>query len=374
VSSAAPLAVAVDARPLLRTSTGVETYLRELLQELQTEPQLELQLLVDRPWALPRELAGCRRVLVPPATRAPRWLGDVWVARDVAQHLRRTPADVFFTASTKFPLGPVPSVVTVHDLGWRRMPQAYTRSERLRQRLWAQFAARRAARLVAVSQFTREDLVAFAPACAPRVRVVQEAAATHWQRLAAPHAAELVRRRARLSGPFVLAVGTLSPKKNLLALFAAFARLASAGFPQYSLAVAGKPGWKTEAILAAAHATPRVRLLGYVDDELLHALYSSAAAYVSASPCEGFGLPVLEAMACGTPVVVADCGALPEVTGDAALCCAPTEAGLSAALLRLLREPALARELTARGLLRRASFSWRGAARELAAVLREAAA
>ncbi len=368
------LHAAVDARPLMLARTGVETYLGEMVHHLvDSGLEIRLTLLTDRSWQAPWEGPRCRTVMVTPRTRLPRSLGDGWMIFDVPRALAADPVDVYFTASTKFPPGPVPTVVTVHDLGWRSLPRAYLLNEVWRQYLWTRWATRRATRLVAVSRFTRDDLVAWVPACADRVRVIREAVGSAWRRIQDSAELDAVRSEVGLNLPFILAVGTLSPKKNLEALIKGFERLRKNGFPQYALVLVGKVGWRADAILAAARCTPGVHLLGYIDDRRLMGLYSAAALYVCPGKYEGFGLTVLEAMACETPVIAARAGALPEVVGDAAVLCQPTPEGLAHAMARVLGDANLRSRLAAQGKKRVQQFSWRRAAEECAALLTEAA-
>jgi glycosyltransferase involved in cell wall biosynthesis len=368
------LRIAVDARPLAVTKTGVETYLGQMIHHLVAgDANLTLRLLTDRPWQAPWDGDRCRSVTVPVRNQIPRFFSDGWILHDVPQALAADPVDVFFTALTKFPAGRTPSVVTVHDLGWRGIPKAYTLNERLRQYRWNWWAARRATRLVVVSEFTRADLTSWVPSCAARVRLIHEAVSPSWRRVEEPATLAAARGRVGIDGSFVLAVGTLSPKKNLEALMAGFTTLRLRGFARHQLVLVGKVGWKSDAILSAARGTQGVILAGYVEDEILRALYSAADLYVSAALYEGFGLPVLEAMACGTPVIAVKAGALPEVAGDAALFCEPTPSGLAKAMTQVLGDDGLRAELVARGTRRVAMFSWARAARDLASVLAEAA-
>jgi len=374
VARSRTIRVGVDARPLMVTKTGVETYLAQMIRHLvASDADLVVRLFSDRPWPNPNPWGGarCAPVVVEPRARIPRVVGDGWILRDLPRELAAA-VDVFFSASTKFPPGRTPVVVTVHDLGWRGLPAAYTRQERLRQYLWTRWAAQRATRLIAVSEFTRGDLLRWVPSCAGRVRVIHEAAEPTWRRVEDPQRLAAVRARLGLEGPLILAVGTLSPKKNLESLIDAFARLAGRGFP-HRLVLVGRVGWKADGILARARRTPGVCLAGYVEDEALAALYSASDLFVAASRYEGFGLPVLEAMACGVPVVAARAGALPEVAADSALLCDPTPEGLAAAMQRALGDPGLRADLVSRGRDRVAAFTWARAARDLAAVLAEAA-
>ena len=164
------------------------------------------------------------------------------------------------------------------------------------------------------------------------------------------------------SGPYFLSVCTLEPRKNLLHLLRCFHRTLQRA-PDARLVLVGPTGWKIEPLFTYLSERPdlaaRVTLAGYVDDADLAALYSGARAFVYPSLYEGFGLPVLEAMRCGTPVITSDSSSLPEVAGDAAILVPPTDAtALEAALERLLTDAPLAAELRRRGLERAQQFSW----------------
>jgi glycosyltransferase involved in cell wall biosynthesis len=199
--------------------------------------------------------------------------------------------------------------------------------------------------------------------------------------VADPHRLAAVRNRYGLQGPYLLYVGTLHPRKNLVRLVQAFARLpallSAAGRPTpgLQLVLAGRKGWLYDDIFAQVRRLDledRVILTGYVPDEDLPALLSAARAFVFPSLYEGFGLPVVEAMACGTPVVCANTSSLPEVAGDAALLVDPLDEGaIAAALARLLSDDDLHRELVDRGFRQAARFSWQRCAREALAVLEE---
>jgi glycosyltransferase involved in cell wall biosynthesis len=237
-------------------------------------------------------------------------------------------------------------------------------------------ALRRAARVIAVSEATRAELLARYRLPAEKVHVVPEAAAPHF---APPPPAEIARVRARyrLAGPYVLFVGLLEPKKNLGALLAAVARCrASGGWGAARLALAGEAGWGDglPAHVSRLGLDDAVSFLGPVPDGELPALYAGAEAFVFPSLWEGFGLPVLEAMAAGAPVVASRRGALPEVAGDAAVLTEPEPAPLAEALARVLGDAGLRERLRAAGLERARAFSWQRTAAETLAVYRAALA
>jgi glycosyltransferase involved in cell wall biosynthesis len=173
--------------------------------------------------------------------------------------------------------------------------------------------------------------------------------------------------------PYVLAVGTLEPRKNLERLISAWSSLDANARAGHVLALVGPVGWDAAPILAAAR-DQGAQLLGRVREEELRALYAGASAFAYPSLYEGFGLPVLEAMAAGAPVLTSNVSSLPEVAGDAALLVDPTDVtAIATGLSRLLSDPALAESLRARGRARAAEFSWERTARETLALLRSIA-
>jgi glycosyltransferase involved in cell wall biosynthesis len=242
---------------------------------------------------------------------------------------------------------------------WTDRENAQSRAARI-ERATIRPALRRAAALPCISQATLNDLVERFPATAGKARAIPLAADASFA-AAVPGDAPA---RHGLDRPYVLAVGTLEPRKNLERLVAAWGRLPDALQSAHQLALVGPRGWDDEPILRAA-AEGGARLLGRVEDADLAALYAGCAAFAYPSLYEGFGLPVLEAMAAGAPVVTSSVSSLPEVAGDAALLADPYDTGaIAAALTRVLTEPALAADLRERGRARAAGFSWERTARE----------
>jgi glycosyltransferase involved in cell wall biosynthesis len=268
------------------------------------------------------------------------------------------------------PLRGVPTVLTVHDLIFRHLPEHHKPLNRWYLNLSLPLYCRRATHLIVVSEQTRADVQAAYGVPDAKISVIPEAADAHF----APASAEAlaaVRARYGLPERYLLTVGTLEPRKNLVRLLAAWAPLYQAGEAP-ALVVAGKPGWLNDAFYAALEGSPArvgVRLTGYVDDDLLPALYSGAELFVLPSVYEGFGLPPLEAMASGAPVACSDIPALREVAGEAALYFDPRQPeAIRAVLSEAWRRPDLRAELRARGLARARQFSWERAARETRAV------
>jgi glycosyltransferase involved in cell wall biosynthesis len=268
------------------------------------------------------------------------------------------------------------SVVTLHDLAFLLSPETHTAASR------AYYAAtgdsvRHAERVIAVSQRTASDAIRLLGVDPARIKVVHEAAAPGFSPRSTGDL-EAVANRLRLDvgrdRPYLLFVGTLEPRKNLPLLFEALSLLRR--HVDVQLLVVGARGWLDEPIFAA-HARSGVgdaaRFLGSLDEDDLAVLYSHAGVFVLPSLYEGFGLPLLEAMVCGAPVVSSNAGPLPEVAGDAAVLLPPEDpAAWSAALLDVLTRLPLAAELRTRGFARSRTFSWERAALATRDVYREA--
>lgn len=269
-------------------------------------------------------------------------------------------------------------VVTIHDLSYHVHPE---RCPPARRAYWYAMTARTVAvadAIIADSENTRRDLLRFFPKLnrpgAPPLHVVP--LASHRRFSPAPAGSETERPASLtpLGGrPYLLYVGTLEPGKNLVRAIEAFDRIADR-FPDHLLVLAGDRGWMFEDIFRAmshARATDRIVHLGHVTDDTVVDLMRHCEAFVYPSRYEGFGLPPLEAMACGAPVVCSNAASLPEVTGDAALSVDPDRPGdLEDALAAVLGDPALRARLRTAGLVRAASFDWRTTASRTLGVYR----
>jgi glycosyltransferase involved in cell wall biosynthesis len=236
-------------------------------------------------------------------------------------------------------------------------------------------SARVADAVIVPSQAVRADVVRILGLPSERVFAIPEAAGPAFRPQDAS-AIEAVRRRYGLDGPFVLSVGSLEPGKNRERLLQAFARMRARGL-EHMLVVAGQRAWRYEGDEPLAQRlglAGSVRFLGHVPQADLPALYSAADLFAFPSLYEGFGLPALEAMACGTPVVASNVSAVPEVVGDAALQVSPLDVeALAGAMERVLRDERLRADLRERGLKRAARFSWEETARRTAEVYKWAA-
>jgi len=293
----------------------------------------------------------------------------LWTHLRLAWEVLCSPPDVLFVPSHVLPL--IHSrrcVATVHDLGYRHYPDSHTRAARWYLDWSTRFNARTAQRVVVDSEATRRDLATFY-GTDPAVTVLAYPAGTEgyapvhdMERLAA------VRRRYATGSQYLLYLGTLQPRKNLGTLIKAFASLVEADrIPSsLNLVLAGKRGWLYDRIQADLHTASlqdRIVLPGYIEEDDVAPLMSGATAFCLPSWYEGFGLPVLEAMACDTPVICSNVSSLPEVAGDAALLFDPARSDeLAHAIERLVRDPARRRDLVSRGRRQVQRFSWEGCA------------
>jgi glycosyltransferase involved in cell wall biosynthesis len=262
---------------------------------------------------------------------------------------------------------PCPIVVTIHDAAILMNPQWQPVKSLLAVRAFLPRVARRADAIITVSHSARRDLIAHLRLPPAKVHVVYEAAAPHYR--AIENAAELdrVRRQYDLHQPFAVYVGTIEPRKNLDRLVQAFARVQAID-QQQQLILIGQLGWKYQAVLKQIEKLglqDRVRRLGYVAEEDLPAIYTLANFSVYPSLYEGFGLPIIESMACGTPVITSNRSSMAELGADAALLIDPLQVdSLANAWQRLMSDESLHAELRAAGLRRAAEFSWYRAAAE----------
>jgi glycosyltransferase involved in cell wall biosynthesis len=354
--------IAFDLVAIERLDDGIYTACMALLRGLQQVPANHRYLLVT---ARPERYAAFAGDARFQTVRAPIPL----LQRDAVlfEHqlfeplaLRRLRPQVVHTPGLASPLlwhGPV--VLTLHDVGFLYMPEQMSRASLYYWRYLALPSARRAARIVTVSQYARQEIARELHLPLERIETVYNSIDTQFK---APVPAEQIaqaRARYQLHVPYVLFVGTLQARKNIGALIRAFERLAPE-MPDLQLVLAGGISGNSEAILRDVEQSPvaaRIRMTGRVAYEDLPALYAGARVLVLPSKHEGFGLTMIEAMACGTPVVANNASCLPEVAGDAALLADADDAGaFAAAIRRAIEDEALRSDLIARGFQRAAQF------------------
>jgi glycosyltransferase involved in cell wall biosynthesis len=301
------------------------------------------------------------------------WLHRLWqrLRLPIPVEVITGPLDIFYSPDFVLPptLRTTRTLLTVHDLSFLHYPDAFVPSLRQYLERVVPRSVARADRVLADSESTRDDLIAYFGTASEKIEVLYSGVDVRFQPEKEPGEEERLRAKYGLDAPYVFSVGTLQPRKNYVHLIKAFANLHPADLPHANLqlAIAGGRGWLYEDILAEAeNHGDRVRVLGFVNDVDLPALLRNAALFAFPSLYEGFGLPVLEAMACGTPVVCSNASSLPEVAGDAALLVDPHDIdGLAKAMARALEDDALRGEMIAKGLTQAARFTWEGSARQL---------
>jgi glycosyltransferase involved in cell wall biosynthesis len=288
----------------------------------------------------------------------------------LSAELRKHPVDVLHVQFTAPPFCPCPLVVSIHDLSFEHLPQTFLRRSRTQLRLTVRHSARRADHILTLSEHTRADVIDTYKIDPERVTAIPLAAPTHFDPVTDDKELQRVRHTYVIDGDYVLCVGSIQPRKNLVRLIKAYASLRGnnpgTNFPK--LVIVGKRGWlydETLRTLEETGARESIVLTGYVPGADLPALYSGALCFVYPSYFEGFGLPPLEAMKCGTPVIVGNATSLPEVVGDAGLQVDPFDIeAIAGAIGELLNNPALRKELSVRGLERARMFDWRETARQ----------
>jgi len=343
-----PVVLGIDARAAAEVPAGRGRYVRELLRGLSSLPGDDRYLLYCR---TPAELGLDDRFRwVPLGAPDPVWhgLAALRASRD---------CDVFLSTNSYLTawFTRIPTAVTVHDLvAFVHRETALGSAQRI-ERATIGLAVRRAARFLCVSAATRDDLVTRFPRVNGRDVVIP---------LAADARLAQAGRQASSGRPFVLAVGTLEPRKNLERLMEAWISLSSDERAGHELLLVGPTGWEAESILERAGSSPDVRTLGHVSDDELAALYAGCSVFAYPSLYEGFGLPVLEAMSAGAAVLTSSVSSLPEVAGDAALLVDPRDVPAIAHGLRsLIQDTDLRNRLGTAGRARAAEFSWESTAR-----------
>jgi glycosyltransferase involved in cell wall biosynthesis len=351
--------IAIDARKL--HDFGIGTYIRNLLKHLALIDRDTEYVLLCRPQDVKVAVGlGPNFRAVAESSRPYSVAEQVMLpARLVAQNVSLLHEPHYVLP----PLVPCRAVVTIHDCIHLMFPQylpnrlAYGYA---RATLWA--AARRAERIFTVSETSKADILRYCDVAAERIIVVYNAIDDRFATPPEPEAIERVRERYQLHGPFALYVGNIKPHKNLERLIDAFDMVRRGGFERLELLIIGDQISKYPRLRRAVdkHKLHKhVRFLGFVPDDTLAALYRLATVFVFPSLYEGFGLPPLEAMASGTPVVTSNRSSLPEVAGDAAVLVDPySAASIAEGIQQVLSDPELRRSLSARGLARAREFSW----------------
>ena len=287
----------------------------------------------------------------------------------LAAELRKRPVDVLHVQFTAPPFSPCPVVVSVHDLSFEHLPQTFNRRSRTQLRLTVRHSVKRAARILTLSEHTRRDMIETYGTSPERITAIPLAAPSYFGRVREERELQRVRHIYGIEGDYILCVSSIQPRKNLPRLVRAYESLRNKRGPGKlpKLVLVGKCAWLYDETLRSieeGRMKDSIILTGYVPQSDLPALYSGSICFVYPSYFEGFGLPPLEAMKCGTPVIAGNRTSLPEVVGDAGILVDPFDVNaIAAAIERLVDDPDLRQQLSVKGVARSRLFDWNETAR-----------
>lgn len=370
--------VALNAGILRAPRTGIGQYLAELVQALEVDPELDLMLFNGWNWQpeLPSEaLPGYSRA----SKLIKRWVPNAYALRRMIEQQRFSRGSAGIDIYHDPSLWPFefdgPMVMTLHDLTHVHFPETQPKDRLVEIERHAARSIERAQHILVDSDFIGAEVCRYYGVSAERVTVAPLGHAARFHPRNAEQLAVPLHALGLLSGEYLLCVGTLEPRKNLQLALHAYERLPATIRSRYPLVIVGMSGWRTEQLAAPlqrAIASGRVRLLGYQDDLTLAELLAGARLLVFPSLYEGFGLPVLEAMASGTPVLLTRSSALPEVAGEAGTYIdAQDEQVCADAMQRLIDDQTYWQQQRSAGLLRAQAFSWQRCAQITARVYRQ---
>lgn len=366
--------VALNGTSLLSPLTGIGQYTLHLALELQAMPDVTLEVFYGSGWSrglatepprTARTLKSLARKLLP----NPRVLARLFQQRRFDAVARRGGRiDLYHEPNYLAFRFAGPTVVTAHDLSWLHYPQAHPEERVAAMNRYFPEAVRQARVILTDSEFIREEMLAEYRLEPARVITVPLGVDSAFQPMNPEQTRPSLQAQQLTHGSYLLAVGTLEPRKNLEVALRAFLRLPETVRSGFPLVLVGMTGWKTDSLereIAPLRASGQVRQLGYLSREDLIRVIAGARALVYPSIYEGFGLPPLEAMACGVPVVASNVSSIPEVVGNAGLLLSPKDVdGFADAMGRLIDDGDLHAELSRRSVARAAGFTWQACARQ----------
>lgn len=362
--------IAIDITASRINQAGTSVYINNLIGSMQKLPVGHELCLLE---------VGHSRDMSQPKTLKARlntlYRDVIWTHSKLPVLVKKMNCDLLHMPANIIPIiPPHHTIVTIHDTIVIQLPKKFTLWHRNYTHIMMAIAARRAKRIITVSQQSKNDIIKYLNTMPEKVQVIYIAASPIFQPIPSEQIAE-VQRKYNLD-QFILTVGSIEPRKNLTRLITAFAQLRAHGYPGLLVHV-GPKGWLCEDIenlVSQLQLKPYVRFLGYAPIQDLVALYNAAHMFVYPSLYEGFGLPVLEAMACGCPVITSNISSLPEIAGDAALLVDPYNIELLCeSMYRVWQDSTLTHNLIQKGFQRASQFSWERCARETLSVYEQVA-
>ncbi len=368
--------IGIDVTSAITQGGGIGRYTRELIHALAKEDaNIEYRYFSAKPIApspIPNSIPQTNNSSYHPAPLNERWLYRLWYRAQLPIPVQWVTGKLDLFHSPDFVLPPtsghIPTLLTVHDISFAFFPEVYPPNLVAYLNKVVPRSVQRATHILADSQATKDDLVRVWHVSPAKITVLYCGADPRFQPIRDEKQITAVRQKYHLGKqPYILSVGTVQPRKNYQMLIRAFAPIAQE--QPHNLIISGGKGWLYDEMLAEVGKqglNGRVHFIGFVDDADLPALYSEAALFVMPSIYEGFGLPILEAMGCGTAVISSNVSSLPEVTGDTAVLISPNDqSAWTTAILDLLNNPTKQKQLIADGYEQIKQFSWQKSAQQL---------
>jgi glycosyltransferase involved in cell wall biosynthesis len=355
--------ILIDAHMLGKNETGNETYIINLLRELSTFDEVICGAVISPDTKLPIDLLNLRIEFIRLVST------NDWkrLFFDLPKICNQWNADILHCTY----IGPfttqIPLVVTVHDVTFNRYPEYFSLRDRLLFSTLFRLTMRKADKIITVSEHSKKEISHYYPKTKNKIDVTLEAASSEFS-INKKNLDKQFLTQYKIHGKYILSVGNLQPRKNLIRLIQAFARINHTYDHELKLVIVGKAKWQSSKIYSIVNSLnirDDVIFTGYVSNQDLLNLYKYASVFVYPSFYEGFGLPILEAMACGTPVIASKTSSMPEVAGTAAIFIDPyNEDQLAEAIIQVLSDPILQAVLSTSGIERASKFSWNKTARE----------
>lgn len=370
--------IAIDIRTINKPRSGVGYYVTNLIQKLQEIDTDNNYCLIsnngeyENTFRAQPNFENLRTCI----SNENHLIGDFWESFYLPRLLEKKNVSVFHGPAFMVPLikRKMGTVVTIHDIVSFIMPDTIPMKYAFYMRNLIKLVSRRADRIISVSQSTKKDLITWLGVPEEKITVVHQAVSGIFRPAASGDGGAEIRRRFGIHGRYMLFVGNLEPRKNLIRLMEAFAMARERLGGPIQLVICGKKGWLCSGILKTCERIRRgddILITNYVNEIDLLGLYQNAEMFVFPTRYEGFGLPALEAMACGAPVITSNVSSLPEITGGAAMLINPSDVGeISEAMIKLAGSASLRSELREKGFKQAKLFSWTKTARETLDVYR----